>query len=202
MTCRRMAAPARRISAFTCPISPRMKAMIDESLRCHRFSWLLPVWIARSPRTPAKPAAADAGDRAARALRNPGGRPDSERVYKYSLRTIPWNQDISGLPVQADSARIIASIGAEKHLGYNLDMNFVIVPPNQTRVPVKILLYPADPIPDRFPCPKTRRSKTGRSRRMRTPAPWHVPANARRYSAPRLRRPASSDRRSRQRKAL
>ena len=58
------------------------------------------------------------------------------------------------MPVQADSARIIASIGADKHLGYNLDMNFVIVPPNQQRVPVKILLYPAESDPGPFPVPE------------------------------------------------
>ena len=43
----------------------------------------------------------------------------------------PWNQDISKLPVHADSARMIASIGAERSLGYNLDMGFVIVPADQ-----------------------------------------------------------------------
>src|SRR4026209_1497743 len=65
----------------------------------------------------------------------------------------PWNQEIDKLPVQSGSARIIASIGAGKHLGYNLDMNFVIVPPDQPRVPVKILLYPADSDPGPFPVP-------------------------------------------------
>src|SRR5262249_30652324 len=36
----------------------------------------------------------------------------------------PWNEDISSRPVAPDSAAIIASIGADKPLGYNLDMNF------------------------------------------------------------------------------
>ena len=49
----------------------------------------------------------------------------------------PWNQDVSLMPVQVDSARIIASIGASKPLDYNLDMNFIIVPRDQIRVPVK-----------------------------------------------------------------
>src|SRR6266508_5800312 len=49
----------------------------------------------------------------------------------------PWNQDISALPVHADSSRIIASIGADKSLGYNLDMGFIIVPPDQKKVAVK-----------------------------------------------------------------
>ena len=34
---------------------------------------------------------------------------------------------------------MIAAIGADKSLGYNLDMGFIIVPPDQKRVPVKIL---------------------------------------------------------------
>src|SRR5215213_3226616 len=50
----------------------------------------------------------------------------------------PWNQDISALPMHANSAAIIASIGKDKHIDFNLDMNFVIVPPDQPRVPVKI----------------------------------------------------------------
>src|SRR5438552_922518 len=50
----------------------------------------------------------------------------------------PWNQDVSVLPVQANSAAIIASIGADRHIDFNLDMNFVLVPPDQKRVPVKI----------------------------------------------------------------
>jgi hypothetical protein len=64
-----------------------------------------------------------------------------------------WHQDISGMPVHKDSARMIASIGADKSLGYNLDMGFVIVPPDQQRVPVKILLYPEESDPGPFPLP-------------------------------------------------
>jgi len=64
-----------------------------------------------------------------------------------------WHQDISEAPVHKDSARIIASIGAAKSLGYNLDMGFVIVPPDQKRVPVKILLYPDESDPGPFPVP-------------------------------------------------
>jgi hypothetical protein len=58
------------------------------------------------------------------------------------------------MPVHSNSARIIASIGAEKKLGYNLDMNFVIVPPDQKRIPVKILQYPAASDPGPFPVPE------------------------------------------------
>ena len=49
----------------------------------------------------------------------------------------PWNQDISALPVHPDSAKMVAGIGADKPLRHNLDMGFIIVPPDQPRVPVK-----------------------------------------------------------------
>jgi hypothetical protein len=65
----------------------------------------------------------------------------------------PWNQDISKLPVHKDSARMIASIGADRSLGFNLDMGFVIVPPDQKRIPVKITEYPAESDPGPFPLP-------------------------------------------------
>lgn len=68
-------------------------------------------------------------------------------------RDNPWNQDISALPVHPDSAKMIASIGAEKSLEYNLDMNFVIVPGEYPRVAVKIVDYPAESDPGPFPIP-------------------------------------------------
>jgi hypothetical protein len=107
------------------------------------------------------------------------GTPEADRILtavQVFPPDNPWNQEIAGLPVHANSPRIIASIGSGKHLGYNLDMNFVIVPPDQPRVAVKILLYPAEPIPDRSRCQTTPPSKTGRSRGMRIRAPWHVRA--------------------------
>jgi hypothetical protein len=64
-----------------------------------------------------------------------------------------WNRDISELPVHPDSDRMIAAIGADKPLEYNLDMNFVIVPPDQKRVPVTILDYPDESDPGPFPIP-------------------------------------------------
>jgi hypothetical protein len=65
----------------------------------------------------------------------------------------PWNEDISDRPVHPDSAAIIADIGADKPLGYNLDMNFVLVPADQPRVPVRVTLYPAESDPGPFPIP-------------------------------------------------
>ena len=69
----------------------------------------------------------------------------------------PWNEDISSLPVHPNSAKMIAAIGAAKSLQYNLDMSFILVPPDQKRVPVKLLAYPSEsdegpyPVPDDAP---------------------------------------------------
>jgi hypothetical protein len=69
----------------------------------------------------------------------------------------PWNQDISGWPLHSNSAAIITSIGTERPLRYNDDMAFVLVPPNQKRVPVRIDGYPNEsdrgpyPVPDNTP---------------------------------------------------
>jgi len=65
----------------------------------------------------------------------------------------PWNEDISDRPVDPESAAIIRSIGADKPLGYNLDMNFVLVPPDQTRVPVRVTAFPDESDPGPFPIP-------------------------------------------------
>jgi hypothetical protein len=84
------------------------------------------------------------------------GTPEADRVLE-ALQVFPevnpWNQDISALPVHANSQAIVASIGTDKNLDYNLDMNFVIVPPDFKRVPVKIVDYPAESDPGPFPIP-------------------------------------------------
>lgn len=69
----------------------------------------------------------------------------------------PWNEDISKRPVAAYSAKMIAGIGATKRLAYNLDMSFIIVPPGQQKVNVKLVGYPDEsdkgplPVPDNAP---------------------------------------------------
>jgi hypothetical protein len=65
----------------------------------------------------------------------------------------PWNEDISKLPVHPNSATMVAGIGADKRLAYNLDMSFVLVPPDQKRVPVRITMYPAESDPGPYPVP-------------------------------------------------
>ena len=65
----------------------------------------------------------------------------------------PWNEDISRLPVQKNSGEIIASIGPEKTLAYNLDMTFILVPGNQPRVEAGILRYSGESDPGPYPIP-------------------------------------------------
>jgi hypothetical protein len=72
-------------------------------------------------------------------------------------RNNPWNTDVSNWPLHPNSAKIVGSVGGAKPLRYNPDMNFVIVPPNQPRVVVKITTYPEEsdrapfPIPENLP---------------------------------------------------
>jgi hypothetical protein len=69
----------------------------------------------------------------------------------------PWNEDISKLPVLKNSEEMIATIGPQKRLAYNLDMAFVLVPGDQKCVEARILSYPGEsdkgpyPIPDNAP---------------------------------------------------
>jgi hypothetical protein len=82
--------------------------------------------------------------------------PEADRILaalQVFPRDNPWNQDVSALPVHRSSAAIIASIGGEKRLAYNLDMNFVLVPPDQPRVPVKLTQYANESDPGPYPVP-------------------------------------------------
>src|SRR5438874_1544728 len=65
----------------------------------------------------------------------------------------PWNEDIANRPVHPASATMIADIGADKRLAYNLDMSFILVPPDQARVPVKLVTYPNESDPGPYPIP-------------------------------------------------
>jgi hypothetical protein len=66
----------------------------------------------------------------------------------------PWNQLVNEWPRHPRSDAIIASIGREKPFRCNPDMGFVLVPPDQPRVPVKIVEYPAESDPGPFPVPE------------------------------------------------
>jgi hypothetical protein len=68
----------------------------------------------------------------------------------------PWNEDISRHPVHPSSHRFIASVGPEKNLAYNLDMGFILIPPDQRRVNVEL----------------------GEGREESDPGPYPIPDNA------------------------
>jgi hypothetical protein len=65
----------------------------------------------------------------------------------------PWNTDVSDWPVHPRSDAIIESIGRDKPLRCNSDMNYVIVPPRQPKVDVRLVDYPdeSDPVPNNVP---------------------------------------------------
>lgn len=69
----------------------------------------------------------------------------------------PWNLMVSDWPVHPKSKDIVASIGNDKPLRYNPDMGFVLVPPNQKKIDVKLVDYPDEsdkgpyPLPDNVP---------------------------------------------------
>ena len=66
----------------------------------------------------------------------------------------PFNLVVETWPVHPNSPAIVASVGADKPLRYNTDMAFVLVPPNQKRVPVKIVGYSGESDSGPFPVPE------------------------------------------------
>ena len=65
----------------------------------------------------------------------------------------PWNEDVSGYPVHPNSRKMIETAEPNRHLYFNRDMSFVIVPPSQPKVDVKIVGYPGESDPGPFPVP-------------------------------------------------
>ena len=69
----------------------------------------------------------------------------------------PWNLVVADWPLHPKSKNIVASIGANKPLRYNPDMSFVLVPPDQKKIDVKLVAYPDEsdrgpyPLPDSVP---------------------------------------------------
>ncbi|MBY0456136.1 MAG: hypothetical protein K2V38_02240, partial [Gemmataceae bacterium] len=69
----------------------------------------------------------------------------------------PWNLVVTDWPLHPNSKNIINSIGANKPMRYNSDMGFVLVPPGQKKVEVKLVDYPGEsdkgpyPVPDNAP---------------------------------------------------
>ena len=64
----------------------------------------------------------------------------------------PWNQAVDRWPVHTNSRNIIAAIGAGKPLRGNYDMAYILVPPGQPKVDVKITEYPQESDPGPVSC--------------------------------------------------
>jgi hypothetical protein len=82
--------------------------------------------------------------------------PEADRILA-AMQIFPpdnaWHEDVTDRPVHPMSKAIVDGIGADAPLGYNLDMNFVIVPPDQPRVNVAVTEYPEESDPGPFPIP-------------------------------------------------
>ena len=65
----------------------------------------------------------------------------------------PWNLLVEDWPIHPNSQAIVASIGADKPLRYNTDMGFVLVPPGQKNIAVKMVEYPDESDKGPFPVP-------------------------------------------------
>ena len=65
----------------------------------------------------------------------------------------PWNEDISQLPVHPNNANLLASTDPDHWLWFNLDMCFILVPPDQKRVPLKLVSYAGESDPGPYPVP-------------------------------------------------
>ena len=69
----------------------------------------------------------------------------------------PWNLVVEEWPVHPNSTKIVASAGANKPFRYNTDMGFILVPPDQKKIDLKLVSYPDEsdkgpfPIPDAIP---------------------------------------------------
>ena len=85
--------------------------------------------------------------------------PEADRVVaamQVFPKDNPWNQDVSRWPLHPNSRKIIASIGTEKPLRTNSDMGYILVPPKQKRVPVKIIAYAGESDKGPYPVPDER----------------------------------------------
>lgn len=69
----------------------------------------------------------------------------------------PWNLVVEDWPLHPNSKNIIDSIGASKPFRYNPDMGFVLIPPDQKKIDVKLTAYSGEsdkgpyPVPDNTP---------------------------------------------------
>ena len=86
--------------------------------------------------------------------------PEADAILE-ALEVFPadnsWNLTVADWPLHPKSRDIINSIGADKPLRYNPDMGFVLIPPDQKKIDVKLVSYPDEsdkgpyPLPDNVP---------------------------------------------------
>ncbi len=67
----------------------------------------------------------------------------------------PWNLPVDTWPVADNSAKMIELIGADKPLRGNADMAFVLVPPNQKKIDVKLSEYSTESDAGPYPVPES-----------------------------------------------
>jgi hypothetical protein len=93
----------------------------------------------------------------------------------------PWNLVVSDWPLHPNSKNIIASIGPDKPFRTNMDMGFILVPPGQKKVAVKIVDYPDEsdhgpfPVPDAVPIegwPSNYQDREGKNRVLLADVQW------------------------------
>lgn len=65
----------------------------------------------------------------------------------------PWNIPVDDWPVAKNSDAMIQAIGADKPLRGNADMGFVLVPPTQTRIDVKLSEFSTESDAGPYPVP-------------------------------------------------
>ena len=73
----------------------------------------------------------------------------------------PWNIPVDEWPIAANSKAMIVAIGENKPLRYNPDMSFVLVPPNQKKVAMKLTAYAGESDKGPIRSLTTRRSRAG-----------------------------------------
>lgn len=81
--------------------------------------------------------------------------PEADKIIEATQifpPTSAYNEDISQRPVAENSEAIISGKFTST-FGYNLDMGYVIVPPNQTKVHVEVYMYPDESDPGPYPIP-------------------------------------------------
>jgi hypothetical protein len=65
----------------------------------------------------------------------------------------PWNLVIEDWPLHPRSKKMVASVGSNKPFRYNLDMGYILIPPGQKKVDVKLTGYSDESDKGPFPVP-------------------------------------------------